>query len=54
MYPAILPLGMYLKEIRLECDTCACRVHGSTIITADIWKDPRCQLIEWVNVCVCV
>ena len=39
---AIPLLGMYLNKPIIQKDTCTLNVHGSTIIIARTWKQPKC------------
>ena len=44
--PAIPLLGIYLKEIRIERDTCTPMFTALLFTIARTWKQPRCPLAD--------
>ena len=47
---AILLLGIYTKETRIERDTCTSMFIAALFTIARTWKQPRCPLAdEWVR-----
>ena len=48
--PAILPLGMYPEETKIEKDTCIPLFIAALVAIARTWKQPRCLFTdEWIN-----
>ena len=48
--PAILLLGVYIEEIRIERDTCTPMFIAALFIIARTWKQPRCPSAdEWIK-----
>ena len=48
--PAIPPLGIHTKEIRIERNTCTLMFIVVLFIIARTWKQPRCPLAdEWIR-----
>ena len=48
--PAIPLLGIHIKEIRIERDTCTPVFIAALFMIARTWKQPRCQLAdEWIR-----
>ena len=48
--PAIPPLGIHTKEIRIERDTCTPVFITALFTIAGTWKQPRCPLAEeWIR-----
>ena len=48
--PAIPLLGIYIKETRIERDTCTPMFVAALFIIARIWKQPRCPSAdEWIG-----
>ena len=48
--PAILLLGIYPEEIKIERDTCIPLFTAALFTTARTWKQPRCPSTdEWVK-----
>ena len=44
--PAILLLGIYSKETRIEKDTCTTTFIAALLTIARTWKQPRCPSAE--------
>ena len=48
--PAIPLLGIYIKETRIERDTCTSMFIAALFTIARTWKQPRCPLAdEWIR-----
>ena len=48
--PAIPLLGIYIKEIRIERDTCTPVFTAALFTITRTWKQPRCLLAdEWIR-----
>ena len=48
--PAIVPLGMYSEQTRIEKDTCIPMLIAALFTIARTWKKPRClSADEWIN-----
>ena len=48
--PAIPPLGIHTKEIRIERDMCTPMFIAALFIIARTWKQPRCPSAdEWIR-----
>ena len=48
--PAILLLGIYTKETRIERDTCTPMFTSALSTIARTWKQPRCPSAEeWIR-----
>ena len=48
--PAILLLGIYPEETRVEKDTCIPLLIATLFTIARTWKQPRCPLTdEWIK-----
>ena len=48
--PAIPPVGIYPKEIKIEKDTCTPMFTAALFTIARIWKQPRCPSTdEWIK-----
>ena len=47
--PAIPLLGIYIKEIRIERDTCTPVFIVALFTIARTWKQPRCPSGEWIR-----
>ena len=48
--PAIVPLGMYSEQTRIEKDTCIPMLIAALFTIARTWKKPRClSADEWIR-----
>ena len=48
--PAIPLLGIYIKETRIERDTCTSMFIAALFTVARTWKQPRCPLADkWIR-----